>query len=187
MVRLHLHFNTELYSHLIIIATVKFADDLISFLITQDSLNLAGRNVLSNRELFNVTVVPKQIPGWLVLKDSGLGSKTSTVLQPGDSIAVEFDINKSALQKGTARSTVSFGVVLDGDYPGCLTDLGITFDVVAEVRGEENYNYLGAIRAVGLSLMSLSMLGSLIFSAWTHNNRKKRVVQMVRCNIQRLW
>jgi hypothetical protein len=66
--------------------------------------------------------------------------------------------------------------------PGCLTDLGITFDIVAEVRGEENYNHLGAIRAVGLSLMSLSMLGSLIFSAWTHKNRKKRVVQMVRYN-----
>jgi hypothetical protein len=115
MVRLHLHFNTELYSYLIF-ATVKFADDLISFLITQDLLNLAGRNVLSNRELFNVTVAPKQIPGWLLLKDSGLGSKTSTMLQPGDSIAVEFDINKSALQKDTARSTVSFGVVLDGSW-----------------------------------------------------------------------
>jgi hypothetical protein len=71
---------------------------------------------------------------------------------------------------------------LDGEYPGCLTNLGITFDVVAEVRGEENYNHLGAIRAVGLSLMSLSMLGSLFFSTWTHKNRKKRVVQMVRYN-----
>jgi cellobiose-specific phosphotransferase system component IIC len=57
----------------------------------------------------------------------------------------------------------------------------MTFDIIAELRGEENYNHLGAIRAVGFSLMSLSMLGSvsIVFAAWTYRNRKQRVVQMV--------
>jgi hypothetical protein len=68
--------------------------------------------------------------------------------------------------------------VLDGNYPGCLVDLAITFDTIVEVRPEENYNHLGPIRAVGLTLMSLSMLGSLFFAGWTYRYRSHRVVQM---------
>ena len=158
---------------------VKFAEEIMSFLITPDSTVVAGRNVLSNRELYNVTIAAKQIPAWVMLKNSDVGLVDgSTILQPGDSVAIEFGIDASGLNEGNTRSTVSFGVILDGNYPGCLTDLDITFDTAVEVRGEENLNHLGYIRAVGFTLMSLSMLGSLFFSAWTHKNKKHRVVQM---------
>ena len=159
---------------------VKFSDELISFLITPESqsTDFSGRNVLSNREIFNVTVAPKTIPSWVVLEEDSTLMRGSTILQSGDSIAVEFDIDGTALGKGSTRSTVSFGVVLDGEYPGCLTDLDITFDIAVEKRGQENLNHLGTIRAVGLTFMALSMLSSMFFSIWTHKNRKKRVVQM---------
>jgi hypothetical protein len=38
-------------------------------------------------------------------------------------LAIDFSVDASVLNKGTARSPLSFGVVMDGDYPGCLTDL----------------------------------------------------------------
>ncbi|KAL7482302.1 hypothetical protein ACHAW6_007980 [Cyclotella cf. meneghiniana] len=157
---------------------VKFSDDRITFLVTPDSRDLFGRNVLSNRETFNVTLAARLIPEWVLLKGSANDlMKGSTLLQPGKSIAIDFNIVPSALRKGSTRSTVSFGVIIDGDFPGCLTDLDITFDTLVEVRTEENFNHLGAIRAVGFTFMTLAMVLAIIFFIWTHRNRKHRVVQ----------
>jgi len=113
---------------------VGFSDDLLSFLATPNKKQFDGRNVLSNRELFNVTLAPKSAPEWVVFHNSTNNlMKGSTVLQPGENIAIDFGIDTSALGKGTTRSTVSFGVVIDGEYPGCLTDLDITYDTLVEV------------------------------------------------------
>ena len=153
---------------------VKFSEDLVSFLITPDSSEVSGRNVLSNRELFNVTLAPKLMPAWVVLKEStnNLFTTGSLVLQPGESIAVDFDIDASALGKGTARSPVSFVVILDGDYEGCLTKLDITFETVVEVRSEETCNHLGVIRAVGLTLMALAMALAVFFLCLDSHQQK---------------
>ncbi|KAL3776718.1 hypothetical protein HJC23_001505 [Cyclotella cryptica] len=158
---------------------VEFSDDLISFLVTPHSEDLSGRNVLSNHELFNVTLAARLIPEWLLLKGTASNlTKGSTLLQPGDSIAVDFDIDPTGLSKGSTRSIVSFGVILDGDYPGCLTDLDIAFETVVEVRAEENFNHLGAIRMVGFTFMALAMALAVFFFFWTHRNKKHRIVQM---------
>ena len=93
---------------------VKFSEDLVSFLSTPDSGELTGKNVLSNKELFNVTLAPKSILAWIVLKESTKSMiKGSMILQPGGSIAIDFAIEVSALGKGTTRRGVSFGVALD--------------------------------------------------------------------------
>ena len=166
---------------------VKFSEDLISFLIIPHSKDFTGRNVLSNRELFNVTVSLKSTPDWIVLQNTAWveqrESKTefikgSTLLQPGESIAIDFDIDASTLSKGNTRSTISFGMGMEGNYRGCLSNLDITFDTVIEKRSEENFNHLGSIRAVGLTLMGLAMVLSLFFSAWTYKNRSHRIVKL---------
>ena len=72
----------------------------------------------------------------------------------------------------------SWTKVLDGDYPGCLTDLDITFETVVEVRSEENFNHLGSIRAVGLTLMALAMALAVCLFAWTIINKKHRIVSL---------
>jgi hypothetical protein len=157
---------------------VKFSDDRITFMVTPHSRDLSGRNVLSNRATFSVTLAARIIPEWILLKGSANDlMKASTLLQPGKSIAIDFDIVPSALRKGSTRSTVSFGVIIDGDFPGCLTDLDVTFDTVVEVRTEENFHHLGAIIAVGLTFMTLAMVLAVIFFIWTHRNRKHGIVQ----------
>jgi hypothetical protein len=94
---------------------VKFAEDLMSFVVTPNlDQDLEGRNILMNRELINVTLAPKQVPAWVVLKPTNgstdfMSRSESIILQPGDSFPIEFDINSSALGEGTARSPVSFG------------------------------------------------------------------------------
>ena len=157
---------------------VKFSEDLVHFLITPDSSEVSGKNILSNEELFNVILAPKPMPEWVVLKESANSLfEGPRVLQPGESIFIDFDIDASTLGKGTARSPVSFGVILDGDYQGCLS-IDINFDTVVEVRSEENFNHLGSIRAVGITLMAIAMVLAIFFSAWTFINRKHRIVSL---------
>ncbi|KAL7477242.1 hypothetical protein ACHAW6_003055 [Cyclotella cf. meneghiniana] len=157
---------------------VKFSNDWISFLVTPNSKSLSGTNVLSNRELINVTLAARLIPEWVLLKGNASDLiKRSILLQPGESFTIDFDIDTSTLTKGSTQSIVSFGVILDGDYPGCLTDLDITFDTVVEVKTEENFNHLGAIRAVGFTFMTLAMALAVTFIIWTHRNKKHRIVQ----------
>jgi len=158
---------------------VKFSDELLSFLITPDSRESGGRNVLVNRELFNVTLAPKSAPSWVVFNMSSSNDlmKGSTVLQPGESIAIEFDVDISALAEGTTRSTVSFGIVISGNYPGCLLDKDINFDVLVELQSGENLNQISTIRPVGWTLLALAVGLAAFFSAWTVKNRSHRIVQ----------
>lgn len=104
---------------------VQFSDDIISLHISKNELaDFEGRNVLFNRETFDVTIAPKYAPSWIIFQNNTIDMMgRSRVLLPGESIAVTFGVDASGLNKGSTRSTVSFGVVVDGDYPGCLTDL----------------------------------------------------------------
>jgi len=158
---------------------VKFSDELIPFLITPDSGEFGGRNVLYNRELFNVTLAPKSAPSWVAFNESSNNNlmKGSTVLQPGESIAINFQVDVSDLAEGTTRSTVSFGIVIDGDYPGCLTDLDINFDALVELRSEENLNQIDSIRPAGWTLLAISAGLAVYFCAWTFKNRKHRILR----------
>ena len=101
----------------------------------------------------------------------------SMVLLPGESVAIDFGIDSSRLTPGTVRSTVSWGVVIDGEYPGCLTDLDISFDVLVEVRDEEELNQIDRIRPAGLTFMAIAMALSLFFAAWTAKNQNQRVLK----------
>jgi len=158
---------------------VKFSDELIPFLIVPDSREFSGRNVLYNRELFNVTLAPKSAPSWIVFNESSNNNlmKGSIVLQPGESIAINFQVDVSNLAEGTTRSTVSFGVLIDGDYPGCLTDLDINFDALVELRSEENLNQIDSIRPAGWTLLALSAGLAVYFCAWTFKNRNHRILR----------
>jgi len=158
---------------------VKFSDELIPFLIVPDSREFSGRNVLYNRELFNVTLAPKSAPSWVVFNESSNNNlmKGSIVLQPGESIAINFQVDVSNLAEGTTRSTVSFGVLIDGDYPGCLTDLDINFDALVELRSEENLNQIDSIRPAGWTLLALSAGLAIYFYAWTLKYRKHRILR----------
>lgn len=155
-----------------------FSDELISFLITPDMDGSDGRNVLSNRELFNVTVAARSVPRWVAFNESAKSlSAGSVVLSSGESLAIDFTIDAAALSVGTSRSTVAFGIVLDGDYPGCLVDRDVTFEVLVKVTPEENLNQIDGIRPVGLALMGLVAAASVGFAVWTYVNRKDRVVK----------
>jgi len=158
---------------------VLFSDKLISFSITHDSEGVKdGRNVLSNRELYDVTVAPRSFPPWVVLRNSTSNlMEGSTVLKAGESIAIDFDVNALVLSEGTTRSTVALGVILDGEFPGCLTDLDVTYEILVEITPEENLNHINNIRPVGLALMALAMTSAVVFSLWTHKLRKHRVVK----------
>mmetsp|Transcript_32071 Transcript_32071/g.59275 ORF Transcript_32071/g.59275 Transcript_32071/m.59275 type:complete len:1074 (+) Transcript_32071:111-3332(+) len=156
---------------------VKFSDELISFFITPDSRDFGGRNILYNRELFNVTLASKSIPSWVVFRQSSndlMGGPT--ILQHGESIAIEFDIDVSILTEGTTQGTVSFETFIGGDYPGCLTDF-VNFDSLVELRSEENLNQIGVIRPAGWSLMALAVGLAGFFFAWTYKHRQHRVLK----------
>jgi len=153
---------------------VTFSDKLISVYIGPNTTNFVGRNILSNREVFNVTIAPKSNPSWVVSKDLAIGS---TVLLPGDDLKIDFDINPEDLVEGNTRSTVSFGIVLDGEYPGCLTDRDVTFDVLIKLSSGEDLNQIDSIRPVGLSLMVLAAGLAITLSIWTFVFRKDRVVK----------
>eukprot|EP00581_Thalassiosira_minuscula_P010015 CAMPEP_0183711324 /NCGR_PEP_ID=MMETSP0737-20130205/6856_1 /TAXON_ID=385413 /ORGANISM="Thalassiosira miniscula, Strain CCMP1093" /LENGTH=80 /DNA_ID=CAMNT_0025939803 /DNA_START=5 /DNA_END=244 /DNA_ORIENTATION=+ len=67
---------------------VKFSDDLIPFLVTNESKdNVSGRNVLFNRETFDVTIAPKYAPDWVVFQNATNDLiDGSAVLRPGESV-----------------------------------------------------------------------------------------------------
>lgn len=77
--------------------------------------------------------MPKSAPSWVVFQfdtqddvaESSfvLAMKRSLVLEPGQSVAIDFGIDPTTLATGSTRSTVSYGMVIEGEYPGCLTDL----------------------------------------------------------------
>uniref|UniRef100_A0A7R9VX16 Uncharacterized protein n=1 Tax=Pseudictyota dubia TaxID=2749911 RepID=A0A7R9VX16_9STRA len=79
-----------------------------------------------------------------------LTASATTVLRPGESAALDFEVDASALgEDSSTRSAVTFGVVLDGKYPGCLPDLDIAFEVHVRVLPEENLNHIDAVRPAG--------------------------------------
>eukprot|EP00584_Thalassiosira_punctigera_P010678 CAMPEP_0172535426 /NCGR_PEP_ID=MMETSP1067-20121228/7438_1 /TAXON_ID=265564 ORGANISM="Thalassiosira punctigera, Strain Tpunct2005C2" /NCGR_SAMPLE_ID=MMETSP1067 /ASSEMBLY_ACC=CAM_ASM_000444 /LENGTH=1140 /DNA_ID=CAMNT_0013320359 /DNA_START=87 /DNA_END=3509 /DNA_ORIENTATION=+ len=152
---------------------VKFSHDLI---ISDESSDYSGRNLIGNNETFAVTVAPKYSPSWVILRDADELTQIPAVLQPGDLVSISFDIDTSDLNEGSTRSTVTYGVVFDdGVYPGCYLD--ITFDVLVEVRAEEQLNQIDKIRPVGLSFTALVMLLSISLSLWTYRKRTHRVVK----------
>ena len=115
---------------------VTFSDDMISFTVISDddsSEGSVGRNILSNRQTYSVPIVPKSAPSWVVFQfdtqddvaESSfvLAMKRSLVLEPGQSVAIDFGIDPTTLATGSTRSTVSYRMVIEGEYPGCLTDL----------------------------------------------------------------
>mmetsp|Transcript_32654 Transcript_32654/g.39673 ORF Transcript_32654/g.39673 Transcript_32654/m.39673 type:complete len:1372 (-) Transcript_32654:215-4330(-) len=153
---------------------IKFSEELISLYISPDKSSVNGRNILNNRELFNVTIAPKSNPSWVISKQLATGS---TMLRPGDSIGIDFDIDPGALVEGNTRGSIFFGVVLDGDYQGCLTGRDITFDVLVQVAPDEDLNQIVKIRPVGLTIMVLAAGLAVAFSVWTFVFRKHQVVK----------
>ncbi|KAL9186795.1 hypothetical protein ACHAXT_010515 [Thalassiosira profunda] len=160
---------------------VSFSDELVSFVVLDGSEGIiVGREILYNRETFDVTVAPRLSPSWFLLGSLGNSTNDASkpmVLLPGESTAIEFGIDSSQLTPGTVRSTVSWGVVIDGEYPGCLTDLDISFDVLVEVRDEEDLNQIDRIRPVGLTFMALAMALSFFFAAYTWKKKEQRVMK----------
>ena len=160
------------------VSHISFSDDLVE-LEASDGDVVSSRVVLSNRDLFNITVAVRSIPSWVNFDEDDVGLlKATTILQPGESVVVDFSIDASGLERGTTRSTVYLGVFLEGSYRNCLTNRDITFDVSVRVIPEAEFNWISTpIRAVGLTLMVVVISTSMGFGLWTYLLRKNKVVR----------
>lgn len=135
--------------------------------------------LLSNRESFRVAVVPKSVPPWIQFKSSPnnfIAERIPLTLNPDESIELDFVIDASTLEEGTARAAVAFGVLDGGAYPGCVGQ-DATFEIFARVSPNTQQNHIGNFRAVGLSLMGVAMITTLFFGGWVFFHRQIRIVK----------
>ena len=149
----------------------------------------SGRVVLTNREIFDVSVQLKSKPRWVTFTGAthGLGSAKSidgsdvVSLKSAESLVLEFDVTGSELTGGrdrTAIGTISFGVEDGGSYPGCRGS-DATFDVSLRVTPEDDLNHLGLIRYVGVALMAIVFTTALFSASWVFKYRNTRVVKVM--------
>jgi hypothetical protein len=103
-------------------------------------------------------------------------NREPVTLLSGESIALEFLVDSSGLEVGTALGTVSFGV-LDSENSKSCVGLDATFDVFLRVTPDEELNHLGSVRAVGLSLMAIAVLTAVLYAVWVYWNRQLRIVK----------
>jgi len=165
-------------------SNVAFSDEELEFQAESGSeVSTVGRVVLVNREIYSVRVVPKSIPHWFEFTGSSLNSTILAVgskpvlLLPGESVAIEFEIEAFGLEAGTAQGTVSFAVQDVGDSPRCI-GRDAHFDVFVRVAPPPDMNQLSAgVRAGGLSLMGIIVCASLFFALLVLFRRKHHIVR----------
>jgi hypothetical protein len=160
---------------------VAFSDEILDFEMegTSDSRQ-KGRIILVNRELFSVAVVPKSVPSWVDFTGSSLSDvalkREQLTLLSGESVALEFLVGSSGIEVGTALGTVTFGVLRSENSQSCVGH-DATFDIFLRVTPDEELNQLTSIRAVGLSLVAISVLTAVFYAVWVHWNREIRIVK----------
>lgn len=142
-----------------------------------------GQMNLFNGENFTVSLVLKSSPSWLVFTED-LSMENDTyltwwelqMLNPGETVSVEFWVSTQNLEAGTATSTVSFGVFDGGSHPGCV-GLDTSFDVLIRVQRAPQLNRAGDIRIVGLSLMALAIAIAISFAGFVYCYRARKAVR----------
>lgn len=98
------------------------------------------------------------------------------MLESGDSLAVEYVVDASDMAQGTAQGTISFAVLDERrTYRGC-TGRDASFDVLVRVSPSPEYNHLGWIRAIGVTLMSMVILTAAALATWVLIHRAERIV-----------
>lgn len=140
---------------------------------------ILGQMILINREESTVSVVPKSVPSWVRFTNDGsliFQEGATTTLEAGAAAVVTFVADPATLDPGTARATVSFGVLNGGSYPGCIGQ-DATFDVLMRVSPRPTENVLGPINGAGYALMAIVVLSCLFFAGWVYWYRQLRIVR----------
>eukprot|EP00985_Skeletonema_marinoi_P011705 scaffold5563_cov144-Skeletonema_marinoi.AAC.1 len=158
---------------------VSFSKELIEFEATD-----RGRVetiTLTNNEEFDVAIIPKILPDWLVLdsaQSAYAGSDTPTTLGAGESLdfSMSMSIIPSELEEGTVYVTIAFGVLDGGDYHGCVgSDAG--FYITMRVLPTEQLNQLGQIRAAGFTLFGIIAMTSVSCAGFVICHKQHQVVR----------
>lgn len=156
---------------------VTFSMELIEFeTADQDRVESI---TLTNNEEFDVAIIPKRLPDWLVLESIQsvyAGSNSPTHLGAGESLEFSMSIEPSELEAGTIYVTVAFGVLDGGDYNGCV-GADASFDVTMKVLPAEQMNQLGSIRIAGFTLFGIIAITSISFAGFVFCNRHQQVVK----------
>lgn len=158
---------------------VTFSKEALEFQVLSKEEALSEVITLKNHEQFGVAVIPKRLPKWLGFSYSGdtmLGDDAPTPLGPGETMNLKVEIDPRQLEEGTTHLTIGFGLLDGGDYPGCVAQ-DATFDVTTRVYPMENKNYLGGIRAVGLSLFAIIAFTSISFASFVLCHREQQIVR----------
>jgi len=160
---------------------VKFTESFLSFEGDSGStMSLEGIIYLHNNEEMPVVVLPKSIPDWVrfasFAPSAGSNEATTLTVMPKESKELKFVVDPSALEAGTARATVAFGVLDGGSHPGCV-GRDATFDVFMRVMPGRQMNQLGEIRIAGFVLTAVVVFTSLFFAGFVIWNRELRIVK----------
>ena len=92
---------------------------------------IRGKGYFVNHGNLDVTVSVKRFPHWVKLSDTTLVESTR-ILQSGQWLAVEFQVETSDLSVGTQSSSIVFQVE-DDDYPDCLYQEELSLQVTVVV------------------------------------------------------
>lgn len=166
--------------------TISFSDG--------DNSDLVARILLTNREPYNVTVIPKLIPLWLQMIpgeaaiQESISEGQNYPIIAGGSMAINLVAtpSKATDMAGSVVGTVAFRLLGDQSVD---SDPGIdrcdeftrdlTFDASLTILPQQELNHLGNIRFVGLSLMALVMALSVGFALFVFIYRGTRIISFM--------
>lgn len=154
---------------------VTFSKELLEFKATDQSR--VESITLTNNEDFDVAIIRKIIPDWLVLDSvQSAGSNTPTILGAGESLNFSIGTLPSELEEGTVYVTIAFGVLDGGDYHGCVGS-DASFDIKMHVLPTTQLNQLGVIRAAGFTLFGIIAITSISCAGFVVCHQQQHVVK----------
>eukprot|EP00586_Coscinodiscus_wailesii_P020863 CAMPEP_0172519016 /NCGR_PEP_ID=MMETSP1066-20121228/291159_1 /TAXON_ID=671091 /ORGANISM="Coscinodiscus wailesii, Strain CCMP2513" /LENGTH=617 /DNA_ID=CAMNT_0013301515 /DNA_START=1049 /DNA_END=2904 /DNA_ORIENTATION=- len=167
------------------IKRVSFLTELVK-LKSEKCENPWGKVLLSNREVFNVSIMTKSAPNWIMFNESRFNMLgNATTLMAGGSIAIDFYARPTNLMPGTTVSTVLFGVAHATDS-GCLNEYAIAFDVSLKVLPKAELNQLGNIRAAGLTMMALFFFVQSVLASGHFSTAKSKLSRHPKAELNQL-
>lgn len=164
---------------------VSFLSEVIEFEGVQGSEDVVdGQIFMVNSELDEVRLVPKSKPAWLEYSFVEFENGNTTLVvedvpinvKSGEQVTYFFQALPSALEAGTAQGTVTFAVSNAVNFPGCAGQ-DARFEALMRIYPMENYNHLGSIRYLGITLAILAAVTCLFLSGWVWYYRNLRIVK----------
>jgi hypothetical protein len=137
-----------------------------------------------NGEAYNLSLLPKSVPPWLLIKGISRNGSMFDPLRPGEKInllpsekvSIDLVASLSGLETGNFTSSVSFSIFDGLNFLGCAPQ-DVSVEARARVFPDEELNQLGSASWIGWVMVIVVSLSSFLIALWVLYNRNSRIVK----------